>query len=120
METDSAKAWSGADLQRKGVDELAYIAKLTPGFIGNFRAYSGRFCSTVKPEVAAGFAQAAFPGDGVTNQAAKWGRILDVLNVDLYAECNDDVKTALDQIVGRIRYTRLEEGGPKIGEINEK
>jgi glycogen debranching enzyme len=46
--------------------------------------------------------------------------VLDVLNVDLYAECNEDTKAAKDGIIGRIRYTRVDEHGPRVGEINAK
>jgi len=120
LDNKSIKSWGGVDVHGKSLDQLAQIAKSSPGLIENFRAYSGRFCIKPQPEIAAGFVQAAFPGENGTSQASKWGKVLDVLNVDLYAECNDDVKTAIDGVVGRIRYTRLEEGGPKIGEINEK
>ena len=60
------------------------------------------------------------PGEEATTRASKWGKVLDVLNVNLYAECNDDVQTAVDAVVDRLRYTRLEEGGPMKGEINDE
>jgi glycogen debranching enzyme len=115
-----AKAWGGEPLAGKSDDELARIAKSTPGFIENYRAWSDRFCTKVQPEVAAGFAQAAFSGENATAAASRWGKILDNLNVDLYAECNEDLKAAKDGILGRLRFTRLDEHGPKIGEINRK
>ncbi|ORY30247.1 putative glycogen debranching enzyme [Naematelia encephala] len=120
LDSGKAKAWGGADLSGKSLDELARIAKDAPGFIDGYRSYAGRFGTTVQPELAAGFTKAAFPGENSTSAASKWGKVLDVLNVDLYAECNDDVKAAIDGIVGRLRYTRLEEGGPKTGEISAK
>jgi len=121
LEAKSAKTWGGAaDMQGKSFDQLAIIAKSSPGLIENLRAYSSRCCTKVQPQIAAGFAQAAFLGEDATSQASKWGNVLDVLNVELYAECNDDLKSALDCVSGRLQYTRLDEGGPKMGEINEE
>ena len=120
LESGKAKSWSGEPIQGKSVDELAQIAKSTPGLIENYRAWSGRFCTKADAAVAAGFVTAAYPGDDSTNLASKWGKIVDVLNVDLYAECNDDVKAAKSQVVDRLKYTRLDAGGPRMGEISEK
>lgn len=113
------KPWKGEELAGKTVDELAKIAVETPGFIQNYRAYSAPHCTQVDIEEAAGFVDAAFPHLAHI-QAHEWGKILDVINVDLYKEFNDDVDAARSQIVGRLRFTRLEEGGPKLGEINKK
>jgi glycogen debranching enzyme len=88
--------------------------------IENYRAWSARFCTKVAPETAAGFLQAAFPGHDTVSLASQWGKILDGLNVDLYSECNDDVKAAKDGVIGRIRYTRVEAGGPKLGPITKE
>ena len=119
LESKSGKAWTGEDIQGKSVEQLAEVLK-SSGVIENFRAYSGRYCTTVESKVAAGFIQAAYPDENTTSLASRWGRVLDVLNVDLYAECNDDVKTAMDGVIGRLQYTRLEAHGPNMGEINEK
>ena len=120
LESGSTKEWAGESVQGKSIEELAQIAKSTAGLIENFRAWSGRFCTKADPAVAAGFIAAAYPGDDATNLASKWGKVVDVLNVDLYAECNDDVKAAKSQVVDRLKYTRLDAGGPRMGEISEK
>ena len=120
IERNSGKPWAGGDIQGKTTEQLAETVKSTSGMIENYRTYSARFCSKVDPDLAASFLQAAFPGVDATNQATKWGKVLDVLNVDLYAECDEDLKTAVDSVSGRLRYTRLEEGGPKMGELNEE
>jgi len=119
LESKSVNIWDGADVQDKPISELAEIVK-SSGIIEKYQAWSGRFCTKVKADVAAGFAQAAFPHDDRATRANKWGRVLDVINIDLYAECNDDLKSAVDGISGRLRYTRLDEDGPKMGELNEK
>ncbi|WWD07354.1 glycogen debranching enzyme [Kwoniella europaea PYCC6329] len=101
--------------------QLAEVLKhQSSELIDGYKAYSARYCSRVKPEIAAGFIQKAFPNESPENQVKKWGEVLDVLNVDLYAECNDDVNAAVEGIVGRLRFTRLEDGGPKLGEINQE
>jgi glycogen debranching enzyme len=120
LESGKAKSWSGEPVQGKSVDQLAQIVISTPGMIENYRAWSARFCTKADATVAAGFIQAAYPGDDSTNLASKWGKIVDVINVDLYAECNDDVKAAKSQVVDRLKYTRLDAGGPRMGEISEK
>ncbi|ODO11295.1 glycogen debranching enzyme [Cryptococcus amylolentus CBS 6273] len=113
---DKSDKWDGAEVQGKGYEELAEVVK-SSNIIDNYRAYSGRFITSVKPATAAGFIQAAYPEASPENQASKWGKVLDVLNVDLYNESNEDVEAAIEGVVGRLRFTRLEEGGPKLGEI---
>ena len=112
--------WQGEDISGKSLDELARITKDTPGFIKHYQAYAERFGTSVEPASAAGFIHAAFPNDSPTDAAAKWGKVLDILNVDLYAEYNDDIKAAIDGIVGRLRFNRLESNGPKLGEFTEE
>ena len=46
--------------------------------------------------------------------------ILNELNLPLYREYDEDVAAILNQVKGRIRYIRLEEGGPKAGPVTEK
>ena len=120
LESGKPTQWSGEPVQGKSIEELAQIAKSTPGLIENYRAWSGRFCTKAVPSTAAGFITAAYQGDDSTNLASKWGKVVDVLNVDLYGECNDDVKAAKSQVVDRLKYTRLDAGGPRMGEISEK
>ncbi|WVQ80205.1 glycogen debranching enzyme [Cryptococcus sp. DSM 104549] len=112
-------AWEGENPAGKSTEQLAELVK-SSGIIENYRAYSGRFITTVPAKMAAGLVQAAYPNDNAEEQAAKWGKVLDVINVDLYKECNEDVQAAVDGVVGRLRYTRLEEGGPKLGAITEE
>lgn len=119
IEACKIKTWEGESVAGKSLDQLAEIAKSTPGLIENYRAWSARFCTKAEPQLAAGLIQSAYPNDNATDLATKWGKIVDILNVDLYNECNEDVKAAKDSIIGRIKYTRLEEGGPKMGEINK-
>lgn len=119
IEAGKIETWTGESVHGRSVGQLAEVAKSSDGLIENYRAWSSRFCTKANAQAAAGFIQAAYPNDSVTDLASKWGKVVDVLNVDLYSECNEDVKAAKDSIIGRIKYTRLEEGGPKLGEINQ-
>ncbi|KAK6465415.1 glycogen debranching enzyme [Scheffersomyces coipomensis] len=47
-------------------------------------------------------------------------QIIDTINAPLYAIYDDDIHTIKLQVENRIKYLRLEEGGPKLGEINDK
>ena len=120
LDAKSVKTWIGENVQDKSTEELAQIVKRTDCMMRGYRAYASRYCTRVDSEVAAGFIQVAYPSENSVNLASRWGQILDVINVDLYAECEDDLKAALDGVIGRLRYTRVEEGGPKMGEINKK
>lgn len=47
-------------------------------------------------------------------------RFLQELNVDRYREYDNDLITILGNIKNRLQYTRLDEGGPRMGPFNEK
>lgn len=116
----TAKKWTGESLEGKSTEDLAATLVSTPGFIQNYRAYSAPFCTKVEPELAAGFIEAAFPNGDATTQANAWGKTVDIVNVDLYKECDEDLKAAEESIVGRVKYTRLDEHGPKWGKITKE
>lgn len=120
LKNRKVEKWSGEDLEGKSAEELASIAVSTPGFIENYRAYSAPFCTKIKPEAGAGFIQAAYPNEDVDAQVKAWGKVLDIVNVDLYKECDEDLKAAEESIVGRIKYTRLDDHGPKWGKITKE
>lgn len=110
--------WKGQPVAGRSAEELSQILK-SEGVLQNYRAFSDRYCSTVDPKVAAGIMKSNSLNESTEALASKWGRVLDVLNVDLYRECNEDVAAAKDGIIGRIKYTRLEPHGPKLGAITK-
>lgn len=87
-----------------------------------------RFRRKTKPEVAASFLSFAlgrFEGDSSSapDQAAamsKMVEVLDALNVEFYKEYDSEVDEILQQLFNRIKYVRLDDHGPKLGEIDEK
>lgn len=71
-------------------------------------------------KTAVAFVAAAFGKGSPAALADEWAKVLDVVNVDLYKEYDADGKAQRDNVVSRAKYERLEEGGPKMGEISAK
>lgn len=115
----TGKAWQGSSLANKSTGELAWILKSTEGAISGLGKYAQRKGVKVDPATAAGFVEAAFAGRNNEDKAEEWGKVLDVVNVDLYREFDADGKAQRDNVISRVRYERLEANGPKLGEISE-
>lgn len=114
-------AWTGEAVSGRTVAELANVVRAA-GKISGLSQYAKRFGVHVDPAYAASLVKAAFTelaGD-LGALAEAWGRVADVLNVDLYTEANGDKRAALDGIKNRVKYTRLDDHGPKMGEISAK
>lgn len=113
--------WAGEAVAGRPVTDLANIVR-AGGKISGASKYASRFGVHVDPIYAASLAKAAFSElDGDAEALAEaWGRIVDVLNVNLYAEANEDKKVALEGIRNRVKYTRLDDHGPKLREISAK
>lgn len=115
-----APAWTGMSVARKPVTELAAIVRSSKYF-DESKKFHGRYQVSVDPIFAASLIRAAFVDlQDVNALSDAWTRVVDVLNVPLYQEWEDDTEAALVQIRNRINYTRLEEHGPKWGEITDK
>ncbi|KAG9123786.1 hypothetical protein FRC07_013965 [Ceratobasidium sp. 392] len=111
--------WTGTHIGGKPVAEIAEIVR-GAGMLRNVGAFSKPFVIDVDPKVAAGIAKAAFtelPDSNPEALAEGWVRIVDVLNVNHYKEWEDDTKVAFENIYNRVKYTRLDDHGPKVGEI---
>ncbi len=110
-------AWTGGDVANRTVVELALTIRES-GLVEGHQKLEKRFGTRVPGPVAAGFVKAAFvnlaDNDALVDA---WVRVVDVLNVPLYEEWKEDTKVALDHVRNRIKYTRLEEHGPKLGPI---
>jgi glycogen debranching enzyme len=111
--------WAGEAVAGLSVVDLANIVRAS-GSLSGVSTYAHRFGVHVYPLYAASLVMAAFSERNAEALAEAWGRVVDVLNVDLYAEAEDDKKSALDGIRNRVKYTRLDDHGPKLGEISTK
>lgn len=116
--SETVSSWDGPSVLGKSVVELAEIIR-SSGKITGLGSLGTRFGVQVEPKYAASFVKAAFAdihaADGL---AEAWGRVVDVINVPLYEEAADDLRVAIDQIKNRLKYTRLDDNGPKLGEIS--
>ncbi|CAI5759247.1 unnamed protein product [Candida verbasci] len=59
-------------------------------------------------------------GDDLNVIIEKAQKIIDEINVDLYAAYDDDIKSIEKQVGDRIKYLRLADNGPKLGPITKK
>jgi glycogen debranching enzyme len=75
----------------------------------------------VDAHVAASLVTAAFVEvQDVDDLADAWIRVVDVINVPLYLEWEEDTKAAVGNLKNRVRYTRLDNHGPKLGKISKE
>ncbi|CAK5273967.1 unnamed protein product [Mycena citricolor] len=112
-------AWDGPTVAYKSVVEIAEILRASGKIIG-LGKYASRFGVSVDPGVAAGFVKAAFVDiSEIDSLVDAWARVVDVINVSLYRECEEDAGVASDNVKNRLKYTRLDEHGPKLGEISK-
>ncbi|KAF5336183.1 hypothetical protein D9611_006214 [Ephemerocybe angulata] len=120
LKSGNVKTWSGQNIVNKSVEELASIVRQEEGLIIGYKRYASRFGVKVDAAAAAGIVRAAFTTLSDPNALAEaWGRVVDVLNVPLYEEWEDDTRTAIEHVKNRIKYTRLDQHGPKMGEISK-
>lgn len=111
--------WTGPDVVGKSVAEIADIL-LQAGKLEKISAFEKRFCVTADPGLVAAVVKKAFSDlTSTTALAEAWGKVCDVLNVNFYTEWKEDTRIALDHIRNRVRYTRLDEHGPKLGPITK-
>ncbi|KAF9499398.1 glycoside hydrolase family 13 protein [Pleurotus eryngii] len=118
LESGDIDTWDGTNVAGKNVVDLAKVLR-DSSKIDGLGLFSGRFKVNVPGPVAAGFVQAAFVDiTDVEALAEAWVRVIDVLNVPLYEEWEGDTEAALEGIKNRLKYTRLDEHGPKLGAIS--
>ena len=121
LNSGQVTSWQGPDVKGKSVVEIAEIVR-SSGSIENLGKLAARFGVRVDGGVAAGIVKATFVNivSDVDALAEAWGRLVDVLNVPLYVEWEEDTKIALESVKNRLKYIRLEEEGPNLGNITEQ
>ena len=120
LSSGNIEVWNGPNLQGKTATELATILREYRGgeLLQGLSKYSKRYGVNVDGAVAAGFVLAA--RDGGVDLVSTWGDIVDALNLPLYREWEDDINAAVENIKNRLKYGRLDDHGPKLGEISSK
>lgn len=90
----------------------------------NWSYLGPRFKTRIDPSKAVGFIAALTgltPGKSTLDEASmKLSKILDIINVPQYEKYDADRETALRNTKNRIKYTRLDDHGPKFGPVTEK
>ena len=113
------RPWAGPDIKGKTAVELSKIID-SLGKIKKLNSFASRFCVTADPDIAAAMIMAAFVDlTDPDTLADEWVKVVDVINVPLYQQWEEDTKIALQNIKNRVKYTRLDEHGPMLGEITK-
>ncbi|KAF9045811.1 glycoside hydrolase family 13 protein [Hymenopellis radicata] len=119
LQSNKVTPWTGPAVEGKTVVEIANILR-SSNKIAGLGQLASRFGVYVEPEVAAGLVTAAFSSVTETDGLADaWIRVVDVVNVALYEEWEEDTKVAHESVKNRLKYTRLDAHGPKLGEISK-
>ncbi|KAF5316807.1 hypothetical protein D9619_006196 [Psilocybe cf. subviscida] len=114
-------SWAGSNVAGKTVAELADILRAESKIIG-LGEFKSRYGVKVDSGVAAGVISAAFTeiASDADKLADAWVRVVDVLNVPQYKEWEEDTGIALSHVRNRLKYTRLDPNGPKMGDITRE
>lgn len=119
LEKGNVKPWP-KDIKHKTVKELAEIARYSGKLIG-LGLPQKRGGPKVDPELSASIVKSAFVDlQDVDALADAWVRVVDVLNVPLYEIWKEDTKAAMDNIKNRLKYTRVDPHGPRLGPITKE
>jgi len=128
LETESVKAalkskmdvpWTGPNVSGKSAAELAEVLRAEKKVKG-LGGLASRFGVKVDSTIAAGLVKAALgASQDVDAMTETWKNVVDVINVPLYEEWKEDQRVVLDNVRNRVKYTRLDPLGPKLGEISE-
>ncbi|KAF8449235.1 glycoside hydrolase family 13 protein [Boletus edulis BED1] len=120
LSSNSITPWNGEDIDGKSSPAIADIVR-SSGLIRGLGALSSRYCVHIDGDIAAGIMKAASMHSADDDQALAegWERVVDVLNVPLYAVWEEDMRIALDMIKNRLKYLRLDPNGPRYGEISK-
>jgi glycogen debranching enzyme len=121
LSSNSIVPWNGEDVSGKSAPTIANIVR-SSGLIRGLGKLSSRYCAHVDGGIAAGIMKAAFVHNADDDQALAegWERVVDVLNVPLYADWEEDTRIALHMIKNRLKYIRLDSNGPKLVEISKE
>ncbi|KAF9054347.1 glycoside hydrolase family 13 protein [Panaeolus papilionaceus] len=119
LNSGKIERWTGPHVSGKNVVDLAHILRGEKKLKG-LGQLASRFGVSIDSGVAAGFVQAAFTDvHNAEALADAWIKVIDVLNVPLYQEWEEDTRVAVDHVRNRLKYTRLDAHGPKLGQISK-
>lgn len=102
-------------------DDLVKLANFVRSYCSepDFGKISGRFSNKLVATNFASLLKQLFGNEFNDEVKQKARKILDELNLPLYKEYDDDVRIILEQLYNRIKYLRMDDHGPKMGEITD-
>lgn len=107
------------DLQTASLDDVFKL--LERHALRNRMSLSERFATHVDVAVSLSILRGINQGKKDKDQILQiFGDALDKLNAPLYALYDEDVQAITSNLAGRLKYMRVEEGGPKMGPITSK
>ncbi|CAO1628195.1 unnamed protein product [Parajaminaea phylloscopi] len=113
----SHKASNGTATSSDAAKELSLLAEqLTEEALEGKLSLGDRYITKLNTEATLRILQARFGDDGDSAIEAL-GKAIDEINAPLYALYDDDLKTIVSNLEGRLTYQRIEAGGPKMGPI---
>ncbi|KAE8221765.1 hypothetical protein CF319_g4920 [Tilletia indica] len=108
------------ELQGKNLGDAAYL--LEKYALKNRLVLGDRFATTLHIPTAVKILRtlADAEGKGQDDALNAAGAALDKINGPLYAAFDEDVKTGIDNLSGRLRFQRLDDNGPKLTAITKQ
>ena len=110
----------------KGIDvtdRSIVVAKLTDFGLVNCECHGKRYHRQMKPETG-GDLICAIMGPftsqkDTTSAKSLYESFLEAVNLPLYRKYDDDCEVILEQLYNRTKYVRLDDNGPRLGEISK-
>ena len=86
----------------------------------NRMSLAGRFATKVDLDKAVPILAKVYPNYTDAEMLELFSKIVDEINAPLYSTYDDDVVAILDNLKGRLKYTRVDPNGPKLGAITKR
>lgn len=83
-------------------------------------ALKSRFVTKVDIPLAVSILRQIGAGSDNEHLTKAFSHALEVINVEFYKTYDEDRQAIIDNLAGRIKFMRLEEGGPRLGSITKK
>lgn len=118
----SAKSFSAVDAPKSSLlglsDKDLGIAFADACLPATWKQLGGRFQTVVDSKVAVAFVASLSSGEiSPKTASATFQRLIDLVNLPRYEEYDSDLATIISNTKNRIKYTRLDEHGPRMGPI---
>ena len=118
--SNKAQSGSNAAAQINDATLKEAAAKIRSSALKNEMTLSGRFATTIDANEAVKIVQSEYGFSDANASADFFAKVADEVNASFYATYDDDVKAILSNLEGRVKFTRIDSNGPKLGKISAK